>query len=134
VKTPDLTLAQVIVVVKNVVAVAVAFGLPLSSSERISILALAGSLGIALIAADAMIRRARAQHLAGPVADADAAHALAAAAAARKATAEDHRNRFVASLETEAASEAEARAANDAAPLSPADNTPSGVDPAAPTG
>lgn len=121
-KTPDLTLAQVLAVVKNVVAVAVAFGAPLSSSERVSLIALAGSLGIVLIAADAMIRRARAQHVAGPLADQAAAMAIADATTAAKT-----RN-LTDRIASEAHLEAAATAANE--PAQPAD----GIDPAAPTG
>lgn len=119
-KTPDLTLAQGIAVVKNVVAVVVAFGVPLTSTERVSLIALAGSLGVVLIAADAAIRRARAQHVAGPLADLQAATAIAGATTAVKT------GRLTRTIESEAAAEAAATAANTAS------DTPTGIDPAAP--
>lgn len=118
-KTPDVTLAQIVAIVKNALAVAIAFGAPITPSERVSILALSGSLGIALIAADAMIRRARAQHLAGPLADHAAAVAIATASSAAKG------RRVTSTIASEAALEAAATAENAGATSSPI-----GVDPA----
>lgn len=115
--TPDLTPAQLLAVVKAAVAVAVAFSVPLTSTQQISLLSLAGALSAALVAADAAIRRARAQHLAAPIADQQAAQALAALQARRTAD----------QLATEAQAEQAAQAANDAGETAqPAD----GVDPA----
>jgi hypothetical protein len=83
-QTPDLTRAQILAVVKSLIAVAVAFGVPLHPSQQIALLALVGTLSVVLISADAMIRRARAQHLAGPLADQQAAQAIAEATTAAK--------------------------------------------------
>jgi hypothetical protein len=116
VKTPDLTPAQLLATLKAVLAVAVAFSVPLSSTQQVALLALAGTLSTVLVAADAAIRRARAQHLAGALADQQAAAAIADAAAAT-------RTRSTAdTLAAEAAAEAAAHAANDEAA--------GGVDPA----
>jgi hypothetical protein len=109
VKTPDLTPAQLLATLKAVLAVAVAFSVPLSSTQQVALLALAGTLSTVLVAADATIRRARAQHLAGALADQQAAAAIAdAAAATRTRTTAD-------TLANEAAAEAAAQAANDEA-------------------
>jgi hypothetical protein len=121
-QTPDLTRAQILATVKSVIAVVVAFGVPLQPSQQIALLALAGSLSVVLISADAMIRRARAQHLAGPLADQQAAQAIADATAAAKS------RRLTDTLAAEAAAEADAQAANAAAQPS------SGIDPAYPVG
>jgi hypothetical protein len=82
-ETPKLTAAQLLAVVKDAIAVAVAFGLHLTTEQQTALLILAGSTTALLLAADAAIRRARAKHVAGPVLDKAAADAIAAAAAAR---------------------------------------------------
>ena len=84
---PDITQAQLVAVVGNVIAVAVAFGAHISKQQQDAILALVGVLGAFLIASDAHLRRGRA--LATAYREATAAHAAAvsAAIAANPATA-----------------------------------------------
>jgi hypothetical protein len=75
---PNITPAQIVAVIGNVIAVAVAFGLHLSKQQEDVILALAGSLGSFLILGDAHLRGRRAlAH-----ATIEAAHAASAAPAA----------------------------------------------------
>jgi hypothetical protein len=109
---PDLTKAQILATVKAAIAVAVAFGVPLHPTQQIALLALTGSLAGLLIAADAAIRRGRAQHVAAPLLDKQAAEAIAAARSTSKS----------ATIESEAAAEKAAQQANDAAAA--------GIDPA----
>jgi GH24 family phage-related lysozyme (muramidase) len=101
--------------VKAAIAVAVAFSVPLNPTQQLAIIALAGTLSTSLVAADALIRRARAQHLAGPAADLAAAQAIAGA----KAVTTSGR------ISSEAELEQQAQAANDAA-----EQPPDGIDPA----
>ena len=61
---PDITPAQVLAVIGNVIAVAVAFGVHLSKGQEDAILAVAGSLGALLIASDAHLRGRRAHAVA----------------------------------------------------------------------
>jgi hypothetical protein len=106
--------------VKAAIAVAVAFSVPLSPTQQVAIIALAGTLSTALVAADALIRRARAQHLAGPLAD------QAAAAAIREAATANRTATLTTTIADEAAAEQTAQTANDVAGGQPAD----GIDPA----
>jgi hypothetical protein len=119
VKTPDLTTAQILATVKAAIAVAVAFAVPLSQTQQVALIALAGSLGTVLVAADAAIRRARAQHLAGPIADQAAATAIKDAAAATRSSS------VAGKIASEAAAEDAAQQENDAAAEPDA-----GIDPA----
>jgi outer membrane biosynthesis protein TonB len=59
-KMPDITPAQIVAVIGNVIAVAVAFGLHLSKQQEDAILAVAGALGSFLIVGDAHLRGRRA--------------------------------------------------------------------------
>jgi actin-like ATPase involved in cell morphogenesis len=123
VKTPDLTRAQLLAVLQAAVAAAVAFGAPITAQQGAALLALAGALSVVLVGADAAIRRARAQHLAGPRADQEAATAIRdAAEASRTITAISTIDRIA----SEAAAEAAAQEANDAVAAQP----PDGIDPA----
>ena len=57
---PDITPAQIVAVLGNVIAVAVAFGLHLTTQQEDVILALAGAIGSFLIIGDARLRGNRA--------------------------------------------------------------------------
>jgi hypothetical protein len=59
---PDHTRIQLVAVVQAIIAVAVAFGAPISDQQSVALLALAGVLGTVLIGADASIRRERARN------------------------------------------------------------------------
>lgn len=59
---PDHTKIQVVAVIQAVIAVAIAFGVPISDEQSVALLALAGVLGTVLISADAAIRRERARN------------------------------------------------------------------------
>jgi hypothetical protein len=61
---PDITPAQILAVIGNVIAVAVAFGVHLTKGQQDAILAVAGSLGALLIASDAHLRGRRVHALA----------------------------------------------------------------------
>jgi hypothetical protein len=61
-EAPDHTKIQVAAVVQAVIAVAVAFGVPISDEQSVALIALAGVLGTVLIGADAAIRRERARN------------------------------------------------------------------------
>jgi hypothetical protein len=61
---PDITPAQIVAVVGNVIAVAVAFGVPIDAGQREAILALAGAFGAILVASDAHLRGRRANAVA----------------------------------------------------------------------
>lgn len=62
-KTPDITPLQIVALVQAALAVALAFGLPLSTTQETSILALAGVLAAILVGSDASIRRKRAEQV-----------------------------------------------------------------------
>jgi ACR3 family arsenite efflux pump ArsB len=76
---PDITPAQLVAVVGNVIAVAVAFGAHITKQQQDAILALVGVLGAFLIASDAHLRSRRA--LATAYREATAAHAAMVSAA-----------------------------------------------------
>jgi hypothetical protein len=59
---PDVTKAQAIAIVQAVIAVAVAFGVPISDNQSVALLGLAGLIGTVLLGADLGIRRGRAEH------------------------------------------------------------------------
>jgi hypothetical protein len=59
---PDTTKAQIGAVVQAVIAVAVAFGAPVTDEQSVALIALAGVIGAVLIGADASIRRERARN------------------------------------------------------------------------
>jgi hypothetical protein len=59
---PDHTRIQLVAVVQAVIAVAIAFGVPISEQQSVALLALAGVIGTVLIGADAAIRRERARN------------------------------------------------------------------------
>jgi hypothetical protein len=59
-QTPDHTRLQMVAVAQAVIAVVIAFGVPITQS--IALVALAGVVGTALVAADAAIRRERARN------------------------------------------------------------------------
>ena len=56
---PDITAAQIVAVVGNVIAVAVAFGVSISHQQQDAVLALAGALGAILIVGDSHLRGRR---------------------------------------------------------------------------
>lgn len=58
-QTPDITKAQILALVQAVIAVAVAFGVSLTSEQQAAILGLAGAVAIVLPIADAIIRNGR---------------------------------------------------------------------------
>jgi hypothetical protein len=61
--TPDVTRAQLISVAQAVIAVAVAFGAPITDQQSIALVALAAGLGSLLLVSDAAIRRERVRNL-----------------------------------------------------------------------
>ena len=58
--SPDITPAQLVAIVGNVIAVAIAFGANITKQQQDAILALVGVLGAFLIASDAHVRGRRA--------------------------------------------------------------------------
>jgi hypothetical protein len=76
---PDITTAQIVAIVGNVIAVAIAFGAHITKQQQDAILALVGGLGAFLIASDAHLRGRRAQ--ASALREAAAVHAQAVNAA-----------------------------------------------------
>ena len=60
-QTPDITKAQIVALLQPVLTAAVAFGAPLSEAQQAAILGLAGSISIALVIGDAIIRQGRAK-------------------------------------------------------------------------
>jgi hypothetical protein len=80
---PDITPAQIVAIVGNVVAVAIAFGAHITKQQQDAILALVGALGAFLIASDAHLRGRRAHATA--VREAAATNAQAAATNAQAA-------------------------------------------------
>jgi len=61
-KLPDTTRIQLIALAQAALAVAIAFGVPISQEQSVALVALAGVLGTVLITADASIRRERARN------------------------------------------------------------------------
>jgi hypothetical protein len=61
-KLPDTTRIQLIALAQAGLAVAIAFGVPISQEQSVALVALAGILGTVLITADASIRRERARN------------------------------------------------------------------------
>ena len=57
---PDITPAQVVAIVANVIAVAIAFGVDITKEQQEAILALTGALGAILFISDAHLRGRRA--------------------------------------------------------------------------
>jgi hypothetical protein len=62
IKLPDTTKIQLIALAQAGLAVAIAFGVPISQEQSVALVALAGVLGTVLITADAAIRRERARN------------------------------------------------------------------------
>lgn len=58
-KMPDVTPAQIVALVGAIIAVAVAFGAPISDDQRDAILQLVGIVAPALVIGDAVIRNGR---------------------------------------------------------------------------
>ena len=58
-RTPDITAAQIIAVVGSAIALAVAFGAPISKSQADAIVSFVTVLAPVLIGADALIRHGR---------------------------------------------------------------------------
>jgi hypothetical protein len=56
---PDITAAQIVAVFGNAIAVAVAFGIDLSTQQQDALMALAGSLGAILVLSDSHLRSKR---------------------------------------------------------------------------
>ncbi len=59
---PDATRVQMVALVQAVIAVVVAFGVPISDQQSVALIALAGVIGTVLIGSDAAIRRERARN------------------------------------------------------------------------
>ena len=59
---PDATRMQVVALVQAAIAVAVAFGVPISDQQSVALIALAGVVATVLITADAAIRRERSRN------------------------------------------------------------------------
>ena len=72
---PDITPAQIVAIVGNILAVTIAFGAHISKQQQDAILALVGALGSFLILGDAHLRGRRAH--ASAVREAAAVHAQA---------------------------------------------------------
>jgi hypothetical protein len=62
IQTPDTTRLQLVAIVQAVIAVVIAFGVPINDKQSIALVALAGVIGAALVTADAAIRRERARN------------------------------------------------------------------------
>jgi len=61
--TPDTTTTQAIALLRAIIAVLIAFGLHLTSTQQIAILGLAATLSSSLVIADAIIRHGRSRTL-----------------------------------------------------------------------
>jgi hypothetical protein len=61
-QTPDHTRLQLAAVAQAVIAVVIAFGVPITDQQSIALVALAGVIAAALVTADAAIRRERARN------------------------------------------------------------------------
>lgn len=59
---PDATKMQIVALAQAVIAVAVAFGVPISDQQSVALIALAAVMGTVLMGADAAIRRERARN------------------------------------------------------------------------
>jgi hypothetical protein len=82
---PDITPAQIVAIVGNIIAVSIAFGVHITKEQQDAILALTGALGAFLIASDAHLRGRRAHAAAvRHAAEVQAGIAPAAPAAARQ--------------------------------------------------
>ena len=80
---PNITAAQIVAIVGNAIAVAVAFGVTLSTQQQDALIALAGSLGAILVLSDSHLRSKRVQaHAVRTAAEVEAEAAAAAAVAA----------------------------------------------------
>jgi hypothetical protein len=64
---PDITKAQIVAVVQSVIAVAAAFGLPLTSQQSTALIGLSGLIAVALTVSDSVIRNGRAHMLAASI-------------------------------------------------------------------
>lgn len=60
-KTPDITPAQVVALVQAIIAVLVAFAVPISDAQSAALLGLTTIVAAVLLGADAAIRRGRAK-------------------------------------------------------------------------
>jgi hypothetical protein len=58
---PDITAAQVVALVGNAIAIAIAFGIDLSTQQQNALMALAASLGAILVLSDSHLRSKRVQ-------------------------------------------------------------------------
>lgn len=58
-QTPDITKAQILALIQAVLALAIAFGVDLSTEQQTAILGLAGAVAVVLPIADAIIRNGR---------------------------------------------------------------------------
>lgn len=122
---PDLTPQALVALCQAALGVALAFGLNLSTTQQGELLGLVGILAALLLGHDAVIRRARAQHIAGPLLDARAADAIKAAAATVSPPLKpvDPIAAVTVTAPLEAAQESVAQAANESQPAP-------GIDPA----
>ena len=62
IQTPDHTRLQLVAIAQAVLAVVIAFGVPITDQQSIALVALAGVIATALVTADAAIRRERARN------------------------------------------------------------------------
>jgi|SRR5262245_18837118 len=62
IQLPDHTRLQLVAVAQAVLAVVIAFGVPITDQQSIALIALAGVVATALVTADAAIRRERARN------------------------------------------------------------------------
>jgi hypothetical protein len=63
IKLPDTTRAQMVALAQAGLAVAIAFGVPISDTQSVALVTLSAVLGTVLITADASIRRERARNI-----------------------------------------------------------------------
>lgn len=60
--TPSITPAQIAAFLQPVIALLIAFGVPMTDAQTTAIIGLSGTISTALIVADMLIRRARANN------------------------------------------------------------------------
>ena len=75
-ETPDVTRAQILAIVQALIAVAAAFGVPMSTEQSAAIIQLATVLAVVLPLADAAIRHGRAKIAASDHHGAEAARVM----------------------------------------------------------
>lgn len=58
-ETPDITRAQIVAIIQPIVTCAIAFGAPISETQSVALIGLAGAVSSALALGDAIIRNGR---------------------------------------------------------------------------